>query len=562
MVCSDALLNCARCGQPLEPGITTCPKCGAPAEPPPPRKATGDTLVSVDVHSMLEGKWRIGKQIGEGGMGTVYLATDVALDREVAVKILAKQLATDQELLTRFEREAKMMAKLEHPNIVPVYAVGRHDDRPFIVMKMLEGQTLSQLLRDKGALSVDETLAMAKQVAAGLQFIHEKGFVHRDIKASNIFIAPDGHATILDFGILRSREGQDNLTRTGMVMGTPQYMSPEQALGVRGVDHRSDLYALAVLAYECLTGTLPFDGDNELSIIQMQAHMPPPDLLQRAPWVPKPLADVVVRALSKRPEDRYPSANELFQALATARDLAADSGPLTAPPASARRPSGEKVQIRPTTPAVPSGMGLAALQAELARSGARPAAPVEPAAVAAVPGPDTAALAKSLRTRRRLPLWVLAGALVLGGGAAAYYALARPNPAPVTTAEPEDAGAPETTPLAIPLVNDAGENVVATPEDVEDESETKPGANHSTGTRPKGERHGNGRITVVTTLRGEPYWASVTVDGVRRGTTPMLLELPSGPHAVRIERLGFKPMSRQVKVAVGRTSVQRFELQQ
>ncbi|HEX4622507.1 MAG TPA: serine/threonine-protein kinase, partial [Myxococcaceae bacterium] len=273
-------MNCARCGQPLEPGITTCPKCGAPvsAEPPPPRKATGDTLVSVDVHMMLEGKWRIGKQIGEGGMGTVYLATDVALDRPVAVKILAKQLSSDQELLTRFEREARMMAKLEHPNIVPVYAVGRHDERPFIVMKMLEGQTLSQLLREKGALSVDETLAMVRQVAAGLQFIHQKGFVHRDIKASNIFIGPGGHATILDFGILRSREGQDNLTRTGMVMGTPQYMSPEQALGVRGVDHRSDLYALAVLAYECLTGTLPFDGDNELSIIQMQAHMPPPDL--------------------------------------------------------------------------------------------------------------------------------------------------------------------------------------------------------------------------------------------------------------------------------------------
>ena len=188
------------------------------------------------------------------GMGTVFIAHDSELDREVAVKMLAATLVNDAEVVERFEREAKLTASLDHPNIVPIYDVGRSETRPFIVMKLLQGDTLAGVLRQKGGFTSDETLKLMKQLAAGLDYIHQRGFIHRDIKAGNIFLSAEGHATILDFGILRQKSATTGITRTGMVMGTPHYMAPEQALGLKDVDHRVDLYALAVVLFECLTG--------------------------------------------------------------------------------------------------------------------------------------------------------------------------------------------------------------------------------------------------------------------------------------------------------------------
>src|SRR5437868_4883174 len=197
-------MNCTKCGQALTGGSVFCSRCGTPTGM---GAALGEvvepTLVPVKGSEVLDGKWKLERKIGEGGMGAVYLAHDLQLDRKVAIKILASSLAHDAELVARFEREARFTASLEHPNIVPIYAVGRFKARPFMVMKYLEGQPLSAILRAQNVMPLDQVLALTRQVCGGLEFIHAKGYVHRDIKAGNIFVSPAGLATILDFGILR-----------------------------------------------------------------------------------------------------------------------------------------------------------------------------------------------------------------------------------------------------------------------------------------------------------------------------------------------------------------------
>jgi eukaryotic-like serine/threonine-protein kinase len=313
--------NCTGCGLALGAAGGACARCGTldPTLVSGASLEVAPGLLSEPVQpGLLEGKWRLERKLGEGGMGTVYLAHDVQLDRKVAVKLMSLQLLHDAELVGRFEREARVTAALEHPHIVPVYAVGRADGRPFMVMKCLSGRTLYALLRERGSLPLGEVLALMRQLCAGLDFIHSRGFVHRDIKSANLFVGWDGHATILDFGILRSSRTGEAVTLAGMVIGTPQYMAPEQALGLSSVDSRADLYALAVVLFECLAGSLPFDAPADLAVIHQQAHAPPPDLLERAPGLPRPVADVLRRALSKDPAARYPTAGELFRALAEA----------------------------------------------------------------------------------------------------------------------------------------------------------------------------------------------------------------------------------------------------
>ncbi|MFZ5469675.1 MAG: protein kinase domain-containing protein [Myxococcota bacterium] len=568
-------VNCPNCGQTLEENAAGCGKCGYVR----PERRDGDepTFVRVRLNDVLDGKWRLEKKIGEGGMGTVYLAHDLQLDRPVAVKILSRALVGDEEITTRFEREARLTASLEHPNIVPVYAVGRVENRPFMVMKKLEGQTLAELLREKGGLTLDETMALMAQLASGLDFIHAKGYVHRDIKAGNIFLGPDGHATILDFGILRPSKSGELLTRTGVVMGTPQYMSPEQALGIRDVDHRADLYALAVVLFECLTGTLPFEADSELQIIQMQAHAPPPDLVQRAPWIPPTVADVVTRALAKRPEDRFASGGELLQALEAARLSAGASHARPLPPSSPAgqtpltSPSWRQVakaslgsvvsrppgQLPPASSASPTSEPPRSMPTVAERSGSTPHQ-----------GPDTGELVRSVRSRRS-PVLVSLALVLLASGAAAVTLWPKTLPsAEVSTEE----NTQEEWALDLTAEADAGDEDVGEAFDMVDGGDVadeevaendEPDAGPAVEPTPrKRARKGTGKLNVITTHRGEPYWAEVSINGVPKGRTPLLLELPVGKHKVRVDRMGFRSEERQIKVASGRPRVLRIALTQ
>ncbi|MGC4114853.1 MAG: protein kinase [Myxococcales bacterium] len=313
---TDVPLKCPKCSRSLAPGARFCDRCGVPVQ-----SASIDPLSTAPlrVGELLEGKWKLEGKLGAGGMGAVFLARDVALDRKVAIKILAAQLCDDQEFVTRFEREARTTAKLEHPNIVPVHAVGRHQGRPFIVMKALEGMTLSKAIKSRAAdgrrMGRDEILPLFKQLCAGLGFIHEKGYVHRDVKSGNIFLGHDGHVTVLDFGVLRDATAE-RITRSGVLVGTPTYASPEQVQGAE-VDSRADLYAVGVLLFECITLKAPFVGDP-ITLMKQHSTAEPPDLSVLAPGLPPKVPEVVKKALSKKPADRFPSAQVLFQALESA----------------------------------------------------------------------------------------------------------------------------------------------------------------------------------------------------------------------------------------------------
>jgi serine/threonine-protein kinase len=583
-------LNCPRCRQPVEENRKFCGKCGAPTAS---RGKAGDepTIVPVRVNDVLEGKWRLERKLGEGGMGTVYLAHDLQLDRKVAIKILASSLTGDAELVTRFEREARLTASLEHPHIVPVYAVGEVEGRPFIVMKKLEGRTLAAYLRESGPLRGDELMVLMRQLCSGLDFIHARGFIHRDIKSGNIFIGHDGLATILDFGILRTSQNAEALTRTGMVMGTPQYMSPEQALGAKEIDHRADLYALAVLLFECLTGTLPFEAESELSLIQMQAHAAAPDVRERAPWVPAAVAEVVKHALAKRPEDRYASAGELLAALEEAHggSGAAAAPASAAPPAPAVAAPGA-VLLAGASPATRLSMK------QLARSG-----PATPPPSAAAPKDEAEGKQTSPRTsgsqdypRRGKGRAVIAAGVVLILASGGYLAFG----SWLSRSSTDEAASEERSP-APPRAGSTGDQLALFDAglDLREEAAAKPrpaGATLASAGEPSADHaqaapiseegalqgptpvpeeargsksstsklvaRGSGTLNLISTLQGEPYWASVSVDGVLKGNTPLLLDLPAGKHRVRFERTGFRPVSKQVQIASGRMRVLRVEL--
>jgi serine/threonine-protein kinase len=254
-------------------------------------------------------------------MGVVFSAHDIPLERTVAIKVLLPTHSYDKQFVARFDREARLTASLEHPNVAPVYAAGWHANRPFMVMKYLEGETLASWLTTKGPPDVKTMLHIMRQLCEGLEFIHTRGLIHRDIKLGNVMLGPSGKVTILDFGILKQTDGSV-LTTTGLIMGTLNYISPEQIRGGEKIDHRSDLYALGLLLYQLCTGKNPFRGDSEPTILNKHLHVPPEEFLPGTPTVNPHILDVVHRAVSKEPRERFDSANELFQALEAACDLA------------------------------------------------------------------------------------------------------------------------------------------------------------------------------------------------------------------------------------------------
>ncbi len=545
--------HCPRCNGPTSVPDRPCTSCvRAEVEVSPAEAAEGPRLPSIRAGEVFEGKWRIEGKLGVGGMGAVFLAHDLALDRKVAIKVLARELSNDREFVARFEREARLTARLEHPNVVPVYAVGLHGVRPFMVMKKLEGMTLAQLVeRRLGAgrkLDRDEVLAIFSQVCAGLAHLHSQGCVHRDLKAANIFVGPDGHATILDFGVLRD-PGHSGLTRVGSVFGTPHYMSPEQARGSSQFDHRADLYALGVVLFECLTGTPPFVGETELAVVHQQAYAPPPDVSRWRPDVPLALAKHLDRALAKLPEDRFQSADEFYRALA---DCWPEPGAarLPQPEAPPPGPLGKRSESEPELPIVVDERAAKAIEPAREAASAGDEAPFPPPEGWVPPPPRSAPVpagsatspwapdagvervvsaAAPPRPRRRaltVPLGMAASALVSAAVVGAFFLGREPaHRVKLTPPRPTVAASPV---AAAPVARPA--------------------------------RPALGSLRVTSVLSGRPYSASVTVDGIEQGTTPFTMMLQAGKYAVRVERQGFQPVEQTVVITPQKTAVLEADL--
>jgi eukaryotic-like serine/threonine-protein kinase len=275
---------------------------------------------------LLDGQFQILQKIGSGGMGAVYKAAQPAMNRMVAVKILHPKLANRKDLVSRFRREARAMSHLTHPNTVKVLLYGELEDGSlYIVMEYLEGRNLNQVVRKEGPLPVERAIPVLVQVCGALQEAHIQGIVHRDLKPENIFLSTNGglkdYPKVLDFGLAKVTErelrpGSIMLTQEGMVFGTPEFMSPEQAQG-KVLDARSDIYSLATILYEVLTGKLPFDAKTPMEHIQHHVTKPPIPLDDRVPGktFPPGLSDVILKALEKRPEQRYESAADFAEAL-------------------------------------------------------------------------------------------------------------------------------------------------------------------------------------------------------------------------------------------------------
>ncbi len=258
---------------------------------------------------VFNNRYRLKEKIGSGGMADVYLADDLSLNREVAVKVLHAQYAADPSFIQRFRYEAQAAANLNHPNIVNIYDWGNEGDIYYIVMEYVEGRDLKQILMTEGRFMPERAAEITAEICAALQFAHRQNLIHRDIKPHNIIITPMGQVKVMDFGIARVGSG-NGMTQTGTVMGTAQYISPEQAQG-QAVDARSDIYSLGVVLYELLLGRVPFDDDNAIAVAYKQVKEDPVPISLVDRTMPPALEAIVMKALAKNPENRYGSAQEM-----------------------------------------------------------------------------------------------------------------------------------------------------------------------------------------------------------------------------------------------------------
>ena len=418
---------CPQCGVVLDALTTTCGSCGAVITAGGSDGARTER-VRIRLQEAIGDGFVLGDMLGRGGMGIVFRAREKALDRDVALKVLAFDPVLNPEAYARFEREAKLAAKLDHPNIVPIFSVGQRNAIAFYTMRMVRGGSVEQMTTPGRGLAVPHAINILRDVASALDYAHANGVVHRDIKPANVLVGDSGHALVADFGIARAFGGEPNAsTATGTgVVGSPAYMSPEQWRGEK-VDGRADQYALGVLAFELLSGRRPFADASMQELLRMHLAEDPPDIISLRQDLGSHMTDAIWRAMAKDPAGRFPSATAFVDALqgdtrratTAARITAAGVAPATVKvvtPASA----GHSAAVR-TAPRVPPPR-----RAELA-----PAAPSLPAA--------------SHRAS-----WLIAALLVLVGALGAVVVLGRNR-----TGEPTATAPPALSPLAGGAVPDS-----------------------------------------------------------------------------------------------------------
>lgn len=377
--------TCPQCGVQLDAVTTTCGACGA--------VVTGGTMdpdraerVRARLQDGIGAGYRLGDMLGRGGMGIVFQARELSLDRDVALKVLAFDPLLNPEAYARFEREAKLAARLDHPNIVPIFSVGQGNGVAFYTMRLVRGGSADAMIAGGQALTLERALPILRDVASALEYAHAQGVVHRDIKPANVLLGDAGHAMVADFGIARAVAGQGagatSATGTGVV-GSPAYMSPEQWRGEK-VDGRADQYALGVLAFELLTGRRPFAGDSMQELLRAHLQDDAPEIISFRDDLPPAVAVATRRAMAKDPAARFPSSAAFVAALGVTVPAMAPYAPVGATAASA-------TTVRMPNPASDAG-----------RTVPRPPAPVRkeppPAVAVAKPAP-----AGPRRSRNRRP---------------------------------------------------------------------------------------------------------------------------------------------------------------
>ncbi len=520
-------MHCAHCGHKLEESWTACPMCGARVGGgfDPRGVASGDLTETTLIKDTLAAEYEVLDELGRGGMAIVFRAREKALDREVAVKVLPFSLAFDAEFVERFQREARTAAQLEHPNIIPIYRVGRTGQVIYFVMKLVRGGSLSSLLANGGRIPPSEIKRILVESGKALNYAAGKGIVHRDIKPDNIMFDEHGAAVITDFGIAKAASGQ-RLTSTGMSIGTPHYMSPEQARA-QETDGRSDIYSLGVVAYQALVGRVPYDGEDSFSIGYKHIMEPIPDpVLNTAEE--RRLFNVIKRMIAKDPADRFQTGEDLVEEL-------------EGRPAQPRRISGstrERIASMPTTPISAVKTGQTAGQPAVAAGGqaGRPAMQ-RPAALRGEQ-PKSGRLLGWLVVLLAVAAGGLFGAGRLGYGPLARAQAAGPSrqPGPAgTTPTDSAAGA---IPLDSAAADSAGADSIHAPAPGPSPAATGDSAAPPTtaqvpppgnaGPPPAGAGGPPGFLRIL----GLPRGSTVMVDDKAPEGTP--IQLAPGPHSVAI----------------------------
>lgn len=487
----------------------------------------GDTpeqtvVVHVTPGEILDQRWRIETRIGQGAMGSVFKGRDLQANKVVAIKILAPEHCRKPKVVARFEREAEKMTGLRHPNIVAFHGHGRRGALPFIVMEFLEGLTLSDVLERHGGKSgLAETVAIVKQIASGLAFLHHNGLVHRDIKPQNVFLAVGGRVTILDLGVVRD-QANPGLTRPGAMVGTPYYMSPEQILGVEDIDKRTDVYALAAVTFELLTGRPPYLGANNFEVLYGHKNTPPPDASQIVKGISKHVSEVIIRGLSKKRDGRQDTATEFvadFEAAAGVKkiDLAKAFDVSAAP--KDREILAQKTRLVPKLKEPPPAVAPQ-----------RPAPPI--------------------RTRSSEEVPEASNSDVLSVPGAALKDIKG-------LGDTGTSGEQKTVVLRFdktekPAPKEERTVIGPMPEDTDERTR---------GSNPNEVSPTAGQLRVVVTAKGLAAAATVFADGQKKGVTPMTLTLPAGPHQVRVELSGYRTVERWANVTAGTSTNLRVFLE-
>jgi serine/threonine-protein kinase len=545
-------LICPACKKETADGASRCAHCGADLVPPPPTAAaaltaTSSVLVTADFSpgTIFHDRYEILAPLGRGGMGMVLKARDRSLDEIVAIKILRPDFAEDQVMAGRFRSEIKVARRIRHRNVCVIHDYGEDEGLLFISMEYVEGTDLKRLLRERGAFAPAEAYEVSIQIAEGLQAVHDAGVIHRDLKTPNIMLDPSGSARLMDFGIAK-KQGEGTLTTTGTILGTPEYMSPEQAQGQK-IDHRSDLYALGIVIYELFTGQVPFRGETPISTILKQIQETPQLEEAHAARLPPSLRPVLKKALAKDPSQRYGSARELAEALRQASKPSSKQQPIptaalqaptmaaptvvsTTPPRVVPRPQVPRSRSFPVVPVAGGVIGVLGIGALvfwwMGRGGTGPV----PGEEGASPSPGATVAAVSMSpTPTPTPLRSQVDQVLLA-------ATATPTPTP----RPRRPTPPPPTPRP----------VRATPKPARATPTPAPATPTPVVAR------GPGRLKVVV----RP-WATIYVDGREIGQTPLdAFSVESGSHLVRIRNPLWKAIEKRVVIRPGETKELVFDL--